>query len=46
LNTPGGMPASCITSAKSKALRGDNSLGFKTTVHPAARAGPTLAVIW
>jgi hypothetical protein len=46
LNTPGGMPASCTTSANSKALRGDSSLGFRTTVHPAARAGPTLAVIW
>lgn len=46
LMTPGGQPASCITSANSKALSGDNSLGFNTTVQPAASAGPTLAVIW
>ena len=46
LNTPAGTPASCITCAKSRALRGDSSLGLRTTVHPAASAGPTLAVIW
>ena len=46
LNTPAGTPASCITSANSSALSGDSSLGFRTTVQPAASAGPTFAVIW
>ena len=42
LNTPGGQPASCIISANIKALSGDNSLGFNTTVQPAASAGRDL----
>ena len=46
LNTPAGTPASCTTSANSSALSGDSSLGLSTTVHPAASAGPTFAVIW
>jgi hypothetical protein len=46
LKTPGGRPASWTTSANSKALSGDNSLGFNTIVQPAASAGATLAVIW
>ena len=46
LNTPGGTPASCITSANSSALSGATSLGLSTMVQPAASAGPTLAAIW
>src|SRR6188768_3179402 len=46
LNTPAGVPASCITCANSSAVSGDSSLGLSTTVHPAASAGATLAVIW
>ncbi len=38
--TPGGMPASAISSATRSALRGVSSAGFMTTVFPAARAGP------
>jgi hypothetical protein len=45
LNTPGGNPASCTSCANSSALSGDSSLGLSTTVHPAAMAGATLAVI-
>ena len=46
LKTPAGTPASCITSAKISALIGAISVGFRTMVHPAAMAGPTLAAIW
>ncbi|MNE97188.1 hypothetical protein D3C80_1954980 [compost metagenome] len=46
LKTPAGRPASCTNCAKRRALRGDSSLGFNTTVQPAAIAGATLAVIW
>ena len=46
LNTPGGVPASCITCANSSAVKGDSSLGLSTTVQPTASAGATLAVIW
>ena len=45
LKTPAGMPASSTISAKRIADKGDNSLGFRMTVQPAASAGPTLAVI-
>src|SRR3546814_14985159 len=41
LKTPGGRPASCTSCAKSRALRGDSSLGLRTTVQPAAMAGAT-----
>ena len=46
LKTPAGRPAASITSARMKALSGTTSLGFSTTVQPAARAGATLAAIW
>jgi hypothetical protein len=46
LKTPGGRPAASTTSASRNALSGATSLGFRTTVHPAARAGATLATIW
>src|SRR5271156_4937209 len=46
LNTPGGTPASCITSAKIIASIGAISDGFSTMVQPAAIAGHTLQVIW
>ena len=41
LNTPSGIPASVANSAKSRAESGVSSLGFNTTVHPAASAGAT-----
>ena len=46
LNTPAGRPASSMTSARMKALIGATSLGFSTTVLPAANAGATLSAIW
>ncbi len=46
LKTPGGRPTDSITSARMKAFSGTISLGFSTTVQPAARAGATLAPIW
>jgi hypothetical protein len=46
LKTPAGRPTASITSASWKAFRGVTSLGFSTTVQPAARAGATLAAIW
>src|SRR6201990_3330434 len=45
LKTPAGRPAASITSARRKAFSGVTSLGFRTTVQPAARAGATLAAI-
>src|SRR4051794_27096192 len=45
LKTPAGRPAASITSARMKALSGTISLGFSTTVQPAARAGATLQAI-
>ena len=45
LNTPGGVPASCIISVNTMALNGAISEGFNTIVQPAAIAGPTFAVI-
>ena len=41
LSTPAGNPASLAISAKSSAVSGVNSAGFKTTVFPAASAGAT-----
>ena len=46
LNTPFGTPASWRTSANRIALKGAISVGFRTIVQPAARAGPTLQEIW
>ncbi len=46
LNTPGGSPTSSRISARMKAFSGATSLGFRTTVHPTANAGATLAAIW
>ena len=46
LNTPGGTPASCSTSANSMAFIGATSEGFRMTVQPAASAGATLQTIW
>ena len=46
LNTPAGRPASWMISAKIMALTGAISLGFKTTVQPAASAGAIFNVIW
>ena len=39
--TPGGRPASIKISPKRRAERGVCSAGFKTTVHPVAKAGPS-----
>src|SRR5262249_61717649 len=44
LNTPGGTPTSCMTSASSAALEGVSSEGFATTVLPQASAGATFQV--
>jgi hypothetical protein len=38
--TPGGKPASTISSESFRAVRGVISEGFKTMVFPVARAGP------
>ena len=46
LNTPGGSPASCTTSARMNAVSGATSLGLSTTVQPAASAGATLPIAW
>ena len=46
LNTPAGTPAASITSAKRMAFSGAISVGFKTIVQPAAKAGATLHEIW
>ena len=43
LSTPGGKSASCAAAPNSSASNGVKSEGFSTTVHPAARAGPTLS---
>ncbi|MCY1549686.1 hypothetical protein D9M68_858670 [compost metagenome] len=45
LNTPLGVPASSMISAKISALSGASSLGLRIMVQPAAMAGPTLQVI-
>ena len=44
LNTPSGIPACLVRSAKNDAVRGVHSAGFKTTVSPEARAGPIFQV--
>src|SRR5450830_1552869 len=44
LNTPGGTPASRMTSASSVAEEGDSSDGLATTVLPQASAGATFQV--
>jgi hypothetical protein len=41
-----GAPAASTISANTIPLIGAISLGFKTTVHPAANAGATLQTIW
>ena len=46
LKTPFGSPASWMISARMNALIGATSLGFTTTVQPAASAGATLFAIW
>mmetsp|Transcript_4385 Transcript_4385/g.15565 ORF Transcript_4385/g.15565 Transcript_4385/m.15565 type:complete len:282 (+) Transcript_4385:1315-2160(+) len=44
LSTPGGMPARFASSASANAERGVSSDGFRTTVHPTAKAGATFLV--
>ena len=46
LKTPAGMPAASKISASRCALSGAISLGFKTIVQPAAKAGATLQETW
>ena len=46
LNIPGGIWDSCIISAIIIAERGAISLGFRTTVQPAANAGANFDTIW
>lgn len=41
LTTPGGNPASTISSPSISAVSGVCSAGLSTTVHPAASAGPS-----
>src|SRR5262249_58364854 len=45
LNTPRGTPARSASSASASAENGVCDAGFKTTVQPAAIAGPALRVI-
>ena len=45
LKTPGGNPAFSAKSARASADSGVSSDGFKTTVHPTAKAGAILRVI-
>src|SRR5215813_1171904 len=45
LKTPLGTPARSASSANASAENGVCAAGFKTTVHPAAIAGPALRVI-
>src|SRR5947208_14747163 len=44
LSTPGGSPASSATSPSTEQVRGAHSGGLRTTVLPAASAGPTRQV--
>jgi len=44
-STPGGSPMASHASARMKAFNGATSLGFSTTVQPAAKAGATFAMI-
>ena len=46
LNTPAGRPTSWMISASMNASIGATSLGFRTTVQPAAIAKATFAAIW
>ena len=46
LKTPGGAPEASMISANRIPLMGEISLGFRTTVQPAASAGATLQTIW
>ena len=46
LKTPAGRPTSWMISAMMNALSGATSLGFSTTVQPAAMAGAIFATIW
>ncbi len=41
LSTPGGISASSASSPRRSAVNGVCSAGFKSTVHPAASAGPS-----
>ena len=43
--TPGGNPASVISSPTRSAVSGVCSAGLSTTVHPAASAGPSFQAI-
>ena len=44
-STPAGKPIASQASASRKAFSGATSLGFRTTVQPAAKAGATLFMI-
>jgi len=46
LNTPRGSAVRLAISASMKHESGTTSLGFSTTVQPAASAGPSFATIW
>ncbi len=44
LTTPGGKPASRISSPSRRVVSGVSSAGFNTMVQPAASAGPIFAI--
>ena len=46
LKTPRGSSISSRISARTNAVSGATSLGFRTIVHPAASAGATFATTW
>ena len=45
LTTPGGKPTSAISSATRRVVSGVSSAGLRTTVFPAARAGPIFQLV-
>src|ERR1051326_4580517 len=45
LMTPGGTPASSISSPSRSEVSGASSAGFRTTVQPVASAGPTFQTV-
>ena len=44
LTTPGGTPASSISSPSRSGVSGASSAGFSTTVQPVASAGPIFQI--
>jgi hypothetical protein len=42
--TPGGKPASAVNSPSIKVVKGVEGAGFRTSVQPAAKAGPIFQI--